>query len=54
MVAVVLIWIPLWVPVVSCLVAVVLLVPRMLNLVNTRTMLPLLVCVDPRDFSESQ
>lgn len=49
-VAVVLIWIPLWMPVVSCFVAVVLLVPRMVNLVNTRTMLPLLVCVDPRTY----
>jgi hypothetical protein len=47
---VVLIGIPLWVPLVSCFVALVLLFPRLLNVVRTQTILPLLVSADLKTY----
>jgi hypothetical protein len=44
----VLLGIPIWVPLVSCFVALVLLVLRLFKLVKTRTILPLLISADPR------
>jgi hypothetical protein len=49
-VSAVLMGIPVWVPLVSCLVALVLLLPRLFNAVGTRTILPLLVSVDPKTY----
>jgi hypothetical protein len=46
----VLLAIPLWMPIVSCFVAVVLLLPRMFNVVGTKIILPFLVAVDPRTY----
>jgi hypothetical protein len=46
----VLMGIPLWVPLVSCFVAFVLLLPRLFNAVRTQTILPLLVSADPKTY----
>jgi hypothetical protein len=49
-VSAVLLGIPLWMPLVSCFVALVLLLPRMANLVSPRTILPLLTSADPKTY----
>jgi hypothetical protein len=49
-VSAVLLWLPFWVPLISLLVAFILLLPRLFNVLSTRTILPLLVSVDPRTY----
>jgi hypothetical protein len=43
--------VPLWVPLVSCFVALILLFPRLFNMVGTQTILPLLVSADPKTYT---
>jgi hypothetical protein len=50
LVSVILLGTPLWIPLVSCFVAFVLLLPRLLGYMKTRQILPLLVSADPKTY----